>query len=67
MLFLFNPFGEAVLAKVAGNIASALSERTRRVVIAYRNPVHAGVFDRLDLFVSLARNRSFALYGRRPA
>lgn len=65
MLFFFNPFGAAVLHKVAGNITRALRERRRRIVIAYRNPLHAEVFDRLALFVPLARNRSFALYRSR--
>ena len=65
MLFFFNPFGAAVLQKVAGNIARALHESSRRIVIAYRNPLHAEVFDRLALFVPLVRNQSFALYRSR--
>lgn len=62
MLFFFNPFGAAVLQKVAGNIARALRERSRRIVIAYRNPLHAEVFDQLAHFVPVVRNQSFALY-----
>jgi len=62
MLFFFNPFGAAVLQKVAGNIVCALRERGRRIVVAYRNPLHAEVFDRLALFVPVVRNQSFALY-----
>jgi len=66
MLFFFNPFGKAVLAKVAGSIARALREEARQVVVAYRNPLHAEVFDALDVFVPMVRNRSFALYRSRP-
>jgi SAM-dependent methyltransferase len=66
MLFFFNPFGKAVLGKVAGNITRALRERPRQIVIAYRNPLHAEVFDELDCVVPTVRNRSFALYRSRP-
>ena len=66
MLFFFNPFGKAVLGKVADNIRRGLRERTRQVVIAYRNPLHAEIFDELDLLVPMVRNRSFALYRSRP-
>jgi SAM-dependent methyltransferase len=62
MLFLFNPFAEPVVAKVAANISRALRERPRRLVIAYRNPLHAEVFDELDCVEPMVRNRSFALY-----
>jgi SAM-dependent methyltransferase len=62
LLFFFNPFGEVVLRKVLGNLERALAAAPRRAIVAYRNPVHADVFDRLACLRPLVRNRSFNLY-----
>jgi hypothetical protein len=62
LLFFFNPFGEVVLRKVLGNLERALAAAPRRAIVAYRNPVHADVFDDLAFLRPVARNRSFHLY-----
>jgi hypothetical protein len=47
VIFLFNPFGPPVINAVAANIAASLRDSPRPVWIAYLNPKHADVFDRL--------------------
>lgn len=65
-LFLYNPFAEPVVARIARRLEISLRRRPRDVVVAYRNPVHARVFDGLASLVKIGANRSFALYRTRP-
>jgi len=65
VLFFYNPFGEALMAKTVATIEAACREAPRRRVVAYRNPVHAAVFERSPCFRRLALNRSYALYSCR--
>lgn len=39
VIFLYNPFGGALLDQVIANIVASVARRPRRVVIAYANPV----------------------------
>jgi SAM-dependent methyltransferase len=43
--FFYNPFGPEVLTKVLDNIRQSLVAQPREVLLIYRNPVHANVFD----------------------
>jgi hypothetical protein len=65
MLFFYNPFGEPVMRKIARRIETSLRARPRKLVVAYRNPVHSEVFDELDCLRLVTRNTSFALYRAR--
>src|SRR3954465_3747714 len=65
-LFLYNPFAEPVVAGIARRLEISLRRQPRDVVVAYRNPVHARVFDALASVVKIGANRSFALYRARP-
>jgi hypothetical protein len=65
-LFLYNPFAEPVVARIARRLEISLRRQPRDVVVAYRNPVHARVFDALASLVKIGANRSFALYRTRP-
>jgi hypothetical protein len=65
-LFLYNPFAEPVVARIARRLEISLRRQPRDVVVAYRNPVHARVFDALASVVKIGANRSFALYRTRP-
>ena len=62
VLFLYHPFGERVVRKVAANIDASLRAWPRKLVIAYRNPVHSEVFDAVRGLRATAHNRSFAIY-----
>lgn len=61
-LYFYNPFGPQVLDKVAALIERHVSDHALDTFIAYRNPVHAAVFDQLDCMETVVRNQSFVLY-----
>lgn len=65
-LFLYNPFAEPVVARIARRLEISLRRQPRDVVVAYRNPVHARVFDALTCLGKIDANRSFALYRTPP-
>jgi hypothetical protein len=65
-VFLYNPFAEPVVARIARRLEISLRRQPRHAVVAYRNPVHARVFDAVSSLEKLAANRSFALYRTRP-
>ncbi len=60
VFYLFNPFGEATLTKLAHRIAV---ETTGRCFVVYHTPVHRGVFDTSAAFV-LERDARCALIYR---
>jgi len=45
LLFLNNPFAEALMSKVAQNVADAFRRETRRIVVLYFWPFHANIWD----------------------
>lgn len=51
VFFMFNPFGEATLAKVLQNIKESLSSYPRKIRIVYYAPVFMGLLDRQDWLV----------------
>jgi SAM-dependent methyltransferase len=59
VVFLYNPFGEEVVAKVVAAIEAALGGERRSIFVVYYNPVFGAVFD---------ASRSLARYfaGRLP-
>jgi len=65
-LFLYNPFAEPVVARIARRLEISLRRRPRDTVVAYRNPVHACVFDALAGLERIRANRSFVLYRTPP-
>jgi hypothetical protein len=65
-LFLYNPFAEPVVARIARRLEISLRRQPRDAVVAYRNPVHACAFDALASLVKTGANRSFAVYRARP-
>ncbi len=63
VLFFYNPFGEALMARALATIEAACREAPhRRRIVVYRNPVHATLFDRSPCFVRRQLNRSYAIY-----
>jgi hypothetical protein len=64
-IFLYNPFAEPVVARIARRLEISLRRQPREVVVAYRNPVHSHVFDALACLERVAANRSFTLYSAR--
>ena len=64
-IFLYNPFGEPVLGRIARRLEISLRRRPRDVIVAYRNPVYSRLFDSAAYLQSICANRSFALYRTR--
>lgn len=46
VLYLYNPFHDAVIAEVLAGLARSLLEHPRRLIIVYYNPLHRDLFDR---------------------
>jgi SAM-dependent methyltransferase len=60
--FFYNPFDGPVMTRVLTNLAAAHRSEPRRLVVAYRNPESAGVFE-AQAFLRLARaNSAYRLY-----
>lgn len=45
VLYLFNPFGAAILKEVLARVRESSTRQPRRIFIVYCNPVHAAVLD----------------------
>jgi SAM-dependent methyltransferase len=60
--FLYNPFDDVVMRKVLSNIERSLQRQPRRVLVAYRNPKHAGLLSEFPFLRCLAHNATFAIY-----
>jgi hypothetical protein len=46
VVFLYNPFGEQLVARAMGNLERAMAQEPREVHVVYDNPVHEGAVDR---------------------
>ena len=65
VVFLFNPFGAATMARVAANLERSLTEHPRRIFVIYANPLHADLFERSAAFRTVAATRAHALFESR--
>jgi hypothetical protein len=65
VLFFYNPFDDTVLAKVLATIEQNWHSHPRDLIIAYRNPVYANVFDTASFLEPLSTDTSFRLYRTR--
>lgn len=71
VIYLYNPFGEEVLAKVIASIERAVAEGSREIYVIYFYPLLAGLFDASpklrrhveDTAVYTAEERGFGLEG----
>lgn len=66
VLFLYNPFGRPVMAKVVARVVGSLRADSRRMVVTYFNPEHADVWTRTELFHCRARSSAVAIYDTEP-
>jgi SAM-dependent methyltransferase len=51
VLFLYNPFGAPIVAKVVAAVERALETERRAIYVIYYNPVHGRLFDASALLV----------------
>jgi SAM-dependent methyltransferase len=66
VLYLFNPFGLAVMEKVLANLAASIAAHPRHVVIAMLYPELAGLVEALPLVRAHRRTRSYHIYQTEP-
>ena len=62
VVFLFNPFGAATMARVVANLERTLAEHPRPIYVIYANPLHADLFERSTAFRAIAAARGHALF-----
>lgn len=62
VLFLFNPFGEATMARVVASLTRTLAAHPRAVFVIYANPLHAALFARSPAFRAVGAVRSHAFF-----
>ena len=65
VVFLFNPFGQATMRSVVGNLERTLAQSPRPVFVVYANPEHAALFERSPAFHRMSGDRSHALFESR--
>jgi SAM-dependent methyltransferase len=62
VIYLFNPFGPAVLRKVMCNLSATLKEHPRHVILVLATPESAGVVDGLDWLSCYRRTPQYHIY-----
>jgi hypothetical protein len=62
LLFLFNPFPEAGLRRVSGNLEQNLSAHPRPVYVLYHNPLLAHVLDANPALKRMGGTNQYAIY-----
>ena len=62
VLFLYNPFGEPVLARVIENLSSSLEREPRELAILYRTPEWRSLFDALPFLTLAAADDGWRVY-----
>jgi SAM-dependent methyltransferase len=61
--FFYNPFGPEVLKKVLDNIRLSVQTMPREVLLIYRNPMHADLFDRSANLTLRRSTPDYRVYG----
>jgi len=60
--FFYNPFGPEVMRKVLDNIRDSVDKHPREVLLIYRNPVHADLFDASEGLSLAYSTRDYRVY-----
>ncbi len=61
-IYLFNPFGPEVLAKVLANLAASIAQQPRHVIVTIVNPEFAFVVDAMPYLRLYSQTRRFRIY-----
>jgi SAM-dependent methyltransferase len=61
-VFLYNPFGERVLATVVERLGASLREAPRPLFVFYKNPLHRRVFDEAPFLRLVKGTSQYAVY-----
>jgi SAM-dependent methyltransferase len=66
-VFLYNPFGEQVLAKIVERLGDSLRAAPRDILVFYKNPLHRQVFDTAPFLRLVRATSQYAVYEGRSA
>jgi hypothetical protein len=64
VVYLFNPFPEAGLRRVVGNLEMSLREHPRAVYVLYHNPILEHVLGESSWFKKISGTPQYSLYAR---
>jgi hypothetical protein len=62
VLYMYNPFGEAVMRGVIDSLCRSWNARPRTILVLYRNPTCGHLFDRAPLFSPVSRTQHYSIY-----
>lgn len=62
VLFLYNPFDDAVLNRVIENVEASLNRSPRRFTVVYRNPRHGDILEKSPWFRTVTKTHAFTVY-----
>jgi hypothetical protein len=62
VLFLYNPFQAPVIASVLSRLEASLRIHPRDLILLYRNPLFAELFDKQPFLQSVCRNSEYGVY-----
>ena len=62
VIFMFDPFPPDILREVLGGIERSVRESSRRVLIAYQNPISEDVFREFASFKKIAGTIAYAIF-----
>jgi hypothetical protein len=65
VVYLFNPFSEAVLGQTLRDIEQTLHEHPRPISMVYHNPQHEGVFAEHSAFEKIAGTHQYSIFSTR--
>lgn len=67
LLYLFNPFIDAVFEAVLDRLERSLREHPREAYVVYHNPVRKRIFDRRRWLEPVETSEQFTIYRARPS
>jgi hypothetical protein len=62
VLYMYNPFGEAVMQGVIDSLCHSWHAHPRTIVVLYRNPTCGHLFERTPLFSPVSRTQHYSIY-----
>jgi len=67
LLYLFNPFGGAIVSRVIERLEESLREAPRPVVVVYVNPEHGALFERCPFLTRCGSGEAWTMWGNTEA
>jgi predicted RNA methylase len=62
VLYLYNPFGRPVMARVVENVAESFRKVPRRIIVLYYNPEYSEVWEKAGFLNKIIAKRFYHIY-----